>query len=84
VFECAVITLLQGGLMAKNDKVKSADFAKGGSTKMFGPQGAEPQVAGQTAQPNGGDGGKFAKGGSGKMFGYCGAEAAKPGITGAR
>lgn len=72
---------------------KSADFAKGGNTPMFG-QGdrtvtassdaAGSQDAGTTAHDTDGSGGKFAKGGSGKMFGYAGAEPAKAGITSAR
>lgn len=64
---------------------KNADFAKGGNTKMFGPQQAEPMKAAQTGDPGAtGKGAEFAKGGSGKMFGYAGAEAAKAGITSAR
>lgn len=66
---------------------KSADFAKGGKTKMFGAQAAEKQTSGQTADSTANDsapGAKFANGGSAKMFGYCGVETAKPGITSAR
>ncbi len=55
------------------DKVKSKSkpaFAKGGSGKMFGKQGAGPMPSGTSSKPNGGGGGKFGKGGgSGKMFG---------------
>ncbi len=62
---------------------KSADFAKGGSTHMFGPQKVGEQKAGVTETDSGsGSGDKFAKGGSGKMFGFRGAEPAKAGQTG--
>ena len=54
--------------MAKTTS-KGADFAKGGSTKMFGKQVAGPQRPGCTAHDTSGDGGKFASGGSTKMFG---------------
>lgn len=61
------------------------EFAKGGSGKMFGPQQAEPQKAGQTADPGAsGKGADFAQGGSGKMHGFAGAMPAKAGITSAR
>lgn len=65
---------------------KSADFAKGGDTHMFGEQNAEPMPEGHTADPSAADGvgDKFAKGGSGKMFGYAGSAPARAGITGAR
>lgn len=56
--------------MAKSKTIssKSASFAKGGSTKMFGKQHAGTQTPGQTATKSG-SGGKFASGGSTKMFG---------------
>lgn len=73
---------------------KSADFAKGGTTPMFGTgdrtttaasDAAGTQEAGTTAHdPEGGSGDKFAKGGSTKMFGYTGAEPAQAGKTSAR
>jgi hypothetical protein len=73
---------------------KSADFAKGGNTPMFGhgdrtttapSDAAGSQKPGVTEHdPKGGSGDKFAKGGSGKMFGYSGAVPAQAGITGAR
>lgn len=72
---------------------KSADFAKGGNTPMFGTgdrtttapsDAAGSQTAGVTEHDPKGDGGKFAKGGSGKMFGYAGSEPARSGITSAR
>jgi hypothetical protein len=55
--------------MAAKGKVKSASskqFAKGGSTSMFGKQNANAQAPGGTAHKTGKPGGK---GGSGKMFG---------------
>jgi hypothetical protein len=71
------------GFLKKNEK--SADFAKGGNTKMFGEQAAAPMPSGTTDKGDkSGPGEKFAKGGSNKMFGYAGAEAAKGGITSAR
>lgn len=73
---------------------KSADFAKGGNTPMFGKgdrtttapsDAAGSQASGVTEHdPDGGSGDKFAKGGSGKMFGYEGAQPARAGITSAR
>lgn len=56
--------------MAKSKEIssKTASFAKGGSTKMFGKQHAGTQKPGQTATKSG-TGGKFAKGGSTHMFG---------------
>ena len=86
---------LEGGFQKKTPK--SADFAKGGKTPMFGtgdrtttaPQdGAHGKGSGTTDQgasgPGADTGDKFAKGGSGKMFGYVGAQPAQAGITGAR
>jgi hypothetical protein len=73
---------------------KSAEFAKGGTTPMFGKgdrtttapsDAAGSQEAGTTAHdPEGGSGDKFAKGGSGKMFGYAGSVPATAGQTSAR
>lgn len=67
--------------MAKTKSIssKTASFAKGGSTKMFGKQHAGPQKPGTTGKSNSGDGGKFAKGGNGKMFGKG---SAKPSVAG--
>ncbi len=70
------------GFLKKTEK--SADFAKGGDTPMFGHQAAGEQASGETAHDTSGDGGKFAKGGSNKMFGYAGSQPAQAGITGAR
>lgn len=65
----------------KERSSKSASFAKGGSTKMFGKQHAGTQTPGQTATKSGA-GGKFAKGGSGHMFGKQSANPRRPGVTG--
>lgn len=56
-------------MKTKQISSKSAVFAKGGSTKMFGKQHAGPQAPGVSSVAPQGDGGKFAKGGSTKMFG---------------
>lgn len=74
-------------MAAKNrtERSHSADFAKGGNTKMFGPQQAEPMKSGQTGDPGAtGKGAEFAKGGSSKMFGFSGALPATSGITSPR
>lgn len=64
---------------------KSAEFAKGGNTHMFGPQKVGQQEAGVTETSDAsGEGDKFAKGGSSKMFGYAGSQAAQAGKTSAR
>lgn len=70
--------------MAKSKVIssKSASFAKGGKTKMFGKQHAGPQKPGTTAHSTSGDGGKFAKGGRGHMFGKQSANPRRPGVTG--
>lgn len=53
----------------------------GGKGHMYGQQGADPMVPGQTAATAGRDGSKFAKGGKGRMFGYTGSRPARPGVT---
>ena len=66
-------------------KVKSSsskEFAKGGSTKMFGKQHAGPQKPGVSSHDTAGDGGKFAKGGKTKMFGRQTAGRKVPGSAG--
>lgn len=72
---------------------KSADFAKGGKTHMFGTgdhtttapsDAAGSQKPGVTEHDPKDSGSKFAAGGSGKMFGYSGSEPARGGITSAR
>ena len=71
------------GFLKKNEK--SADFAKGGNTHMFGEQAAAEMPSGTTDKGDkGGPGEKVAKGGSGKMFGYAGSVSATAGQTGAR
>ena len=56
--------------MSKTSSGKSASFAKGGSTRMAGPSGAAPVVAGQVSLGGRSAGNKFeAGGGSGKMAG---------------
>jgi hypothetical protein len=77
--------------LKKNEK--SADFAKGGKTHMFGTgdhtvtassDAAGTQEEGTTAHDPENSGEKFAKGGSGKMFGYQGSVPATGGQTSAR
>jgi hypothetical protein len=81
----------------RNEKQHDVTFAKGGSTKMFGEQGAEEQKPGGTAHKTGNDqgpsdqggngpvvGDKFASGGKTKMFAFAGAQPARDGITSAR
>jgi len=71
------------GFLKKNEK--SADFAKGGNTHMFGEQAAAEMPSGTTDKGDkSGPGEKFASGGSGKMFGFAGAQPARAGITSAR
>ena len=70
------------GFVKKNER--NVEFAKGGKTKMFGPQDAGPQDEGVTEHDTEGSGGKFAKGGSTKMFGYAGSQPAEAGKTSAR
>lgn len=76
------------GKMVKKEKSEhSAEFAKGGNGHMFGPQAAEPQTSGHTADPSATDnapGAQFANGGKGKMFGYMGSVPATAGKTSAR
>jgi hypothetical protein len=70
--------------MAKSKEIssRSASFAKGGKTKMFGKQHAGPQKSGTTGKANSGDGGKFARGGTTHMFGKQCANPRRPGVTG--
>jgi hypothetical protein len=80
------------GFLKKNEK--SADFAKGGNTPMFGKgdrtvtapsDAAGLKGAGDTNPGNKSDSGeKYACGGSTKMFGYAGAQPAQAGKTSAR
>ena len=68
------------------EKSHDVQFAKGGSTKMFGEQAANEQKPGTTAHDvsGGAPGPEYAKGGSTKMFGFAGAQPAQAGITSAR
>lgn len=79
------------GFLKKNEK--SADFAKGGNTPMFGhgdrtttapSDAAGEQKPGVTEHDPEGSGSKFASGGSTKMFGYAGSVPAEAGKTSAR
>jgi hypothetical protein len=73
--------------VTRNEKSTDTTFAKGGNTKMFTPQAAEPMKSGTTGDPTGPDsapGAKFAEGGKGKMFGFAGSASARDGITSAR
>lgn len=71
--------------VTRNERSHNVEFAKGGNTKMFGQQQAEPMKSGQTGDPGAtGKGAEFAKGGSGKMFGFQGSQPARSGITSAR
>jgi hypothetical protein len=70
--------------MAKTKEIssKSATFAKGGTTKMFGKQHAGPDRAGETSGTKAGSGGKFAKGGpSGKVGNQRPSISAKSGVS---
>src|SRR6516164_9454545 len=53
------------------EKTHNVEFAKGGDTKMFGEQEANPKKEGMTGKlDERGPGEKFAAGGSTKMFGF--------------
>lgn len=62
---------------------KGFEFAKGGTTKMFGQQNAGTQQAGMTSHATGSSP-KFAEGGKGKMFGQGHAGTAESGVTAKR
>jgi hypothetical protein len=68
------------------EKTHNVEFAKGGSTKMFGEQAANSQKSATTAHDvsGGAPGPEFASGGKTKMFGFQGALPARDGITSAR
>lgn len=75
--------------VSRNESSTDTTFAKGGSTKMFGEQGANERTGADKSPSTGkpdssGPGAEFAKGGSGKMFGFQGAVPARDGITSAR
>lgn len=70
-------------VMGKEKKESNNQFAKGGSTKMFSEQGANPAVAGSTAVGGGAPDNKFdVKAGNGKMVGKQAADPQAPGVTG--
>ena len=71
------------------EQTRNADFAEGGTTKMFGEQEAGSRTSGDKSPSTGkpddrGPGEKFAEGGKGKMFGFAGALPATAGISAAR
>ena len=70
---------------SKQESEHNVEFAEGGSTHMFGPQSAGPDVPGNTGKtPKAAPGAKFAEGGKGKMYGFHGSQPKEPGTTGAR
>lgn len=78
-------TINNSSRVTRNETTHNVEFAKGGNTKMFGQQQAEPMQSGQTGDPGAtGKGAEFAKGGSNKMFGFSGSLPARSGITSAR
>lgn len=73
------------GPKGRVERSHNVEFAKGGNTKMFGEQQAEPMKSGQTGDPGAtGKGAEFAKGGSTKMHGFSGSLPATAGITSPR
>ena len=71
------------------EKTHNVEFAKGGTTKMFGEQEAGERTGSDKSPSTGkpdssGPGEKFAEGGKTKMFGFQGAIPARDGITSAR
>ena len=80
----SVADLKGSGKVDRHEKTHNVEFAKGGTTKMFGEGQANPDKAGQTGKPDvTGKGAEFAKGGSGKMFGFSASKPATSGITSA-
>ncbi len=72
---------------SKKFSEKTADFAEGGNTPMFGHQQAGEQKPGGTAHNTGGGtgtGAQFAAGGTNKMFGFTGSLPVTAGMTSAR
>ena len=71
------------------EKSHDVEFAKGGTTKMFGEQEAGSRTGADKSPSTGkpdssGPGEKFAAGGSGKMFAFNPSVPAQAGITSAR
>ncbi len=69
---------------SKRESEHNVEFAKGGTTKMFGHQAAGEQDPATTAHDTTNDGDKYACGGKTKMFGFAGAQPAQAGKTSAR
>ena len=70
--------------VANSHKITEKEFAKGGTTKMFGKQSATTAVAGSSSGKGEAatqSGGKYAVGGTGHMFGKQSASTAVPGTT---
>lgn len=66
----------------KGEKSHDVEFAKGGTTKMFGEQEAGSADSGETGKSDDkGPGAQFAEGGKNKMFGFKGSVPARSGIT---
>ena len=78
-----------GDAGSATEKSHDVEFAKGGTTKMFGEQEAGERDGSDKSPSTGkpdssGPGDKFAAGGSTKMFGYQGSVPATAGISSAR
>lgn len=69
------------GSKIKSSSDGGSKFSKGGSTKMFGQQGANPARGGEVSLSSSGKGAKFPAGGKGKMFGKGSARPATAGMT---
>src|SRR5208282_2911410 len=75
-----------GDAGSATEKTHNVEFAKGGTTKMFGEQEAGSRTSADKSPSSGkpdssGPGEKFAEGGKGKMFGFTGALPATAGIS---
>ena len=67
------------------EKSHNVEFAKGGTTPMFGEQAADEMQPGYTEKKDDkGPGAQFAEGGKNKMFGFAGALPATAGISAPR
>ena len=78
-----------GDAGSATEKSHDVEFAKGGTTKMFGEQEAGERTGADKSPSTGkpdssGPGQKFAEGGSTKMFGFQGSVPATAGQTSAR
>lgn len=73
-------------MATKKESTHNVEFAKGGKTKMFGPQSAGSEKPGTTNHDvsGGAPGAKYACGGKTKMYGFAGSQPAQAGITSAR